>query len=328
MRRREFLGAISSAAIVAPFAACAQQPGRIPRIGLLMPFFESDWEGQARSRAFREGLEQLGWRPGQNISLEYRWVGADSERIRSAAKELVELKPSAIFAVSALTAAPLKALTTTIPIVFINIGDPVGSGFVASLAHPGGNITGFSPAEYSMWGKSLEILKEIAPSVTRVAVIYNPEQSPQLGMLRAVEDAAAPKSIKITPIEARRPVEQAIPAFSQQGDGGGLLVFPNPVVDSKRGPIIDLAVRYKLPAIYSYRYFVADGGLVSYGIDTAEQSRQAASYVDRILRGASPAELPVQQPTKFELVINLKAAKAIGLDVPLFMQQRANEVIE
>jgi putative tryptophan/tyrosine transport system substrate-binding protein len=328
MRRREFITLLGGAAVAWPLAAHAQQPDRIRIIGALVPLSESDSEGQSRVTAFHKGLQELGWVPGQNVRVEYRWVGADPEHIRAGAKELVALNPDVILAMSALTLAPVQALTSTIPIVFTNIVDPVSSGFVASLAHPGGNITGFSPAEYSMWGKALGILKEVAPSVTRVAVIHNPEQSPQLGMLRSIETAALSVSVKVVPIEVRQPIEQAINAFAQEGSGGGLMVLPNPIADSRRDVIISAAARHKLPAVYAYRYYTTSGGLMSYGIDTAEQSKQAATYIDRILRGAQPVDLPVQQPTKFELVVNLKTAKELGLTIPESFLQRVDKVIE
>jgi putative ABC transport system substrate-binding protein len=328
MKRREFVTLVGGAAACWPIVAWAQRPARMPVIGALMPFTENDAEGHSRITAFHKGLQELGWSLGQNVRIEHRWVGSDPERIRVGARELVEMKPDVILAVSSLAAAPLKAQTSTIPIVFTNIGDPVRSGFVASLAHPGGNITGFTPAEFSIWGKQLEILKEVVPSLARVAVLYNPEQSPQLGMLRGVETAAPSASVKVVRIEVRKPIEQAIEAFARQGGGGGLIVFPNPVTDSSRDLIIRAAVHHKLPSIFAYRYYITSGGLMSYGIDTAAQFKQAAAYVDRILRGAKPADLPVQQPTKFELIINLKTAKALGLTIPEAFLLRADEVIE
>jgi putative tryptophan/tyrosine transport system substrate-binding protein len=328
MQRRKFITLLGGVAAGWPLAARAQQPKRMRQIGVLMPFTESDPEGRRRLTAFHKALQELGWVLDQNVRVEDRRVGADPERIRAAAKELVALNPDVILASTALTLAPLKEQTSTIPIVFTFIHDPVSSGFVASLAHPGGNITGFSPAEFSIWGKTLDILKEVAPSVTRVAVIFNPEQSPQVGMLSSIQAAAPSVSVKIVPMQVRQPIEQAIDAFAQEGNGGGLIVLPSPVADSSRDLIIGAAARHKLPAIYAYRYFVTDGGLMSYGINTADQFKQAASYIDQILRGAKPTDLPVQQPTKFELVINLKTAKALGLTVPPKLLLTADEVIE
>jgi putative tryptophan/tyrosine transport system substrate-binding protein len=328
MRRRQFLGLLGGTTVAWPLATRAQQPARIPCIAALMPFAEDDPEGQRRIAAFHKGLQELGWLLGQNVRIEPRWVGGDPERIRIGAREVVESNPDVILAVTALTVAPLRAQTGTIPIVFTNIGDPVSSGFVASLANPGGNITGFTAVEFSVWGKQLEILKEVVPSLTRVAVIYNPEQGPQLGMIRAVETVAPSIAVKIARIEVRQPLEQAIDGFALQGEGGGLIVFPNPVADSNRDLIVRVAARHKLPSIFAYRYYVTSGGLMSYGIDTATPLKQAAIYVDRILRGAKPADLPVQQPTKFELVVNLKTAKALGLTMSDSFLLRADEVIE
>jgi putative tryptophan/tyrosine transport system substrate-binding protein len=244
-----------------------------------------------------------------------------------AATELVGLKPDAILVSTALILAPLQQQTSTIPIVFTHITDPVSSGIVASLARPGGNITGFAPAEFSMYGKLLEALKDAAPNLTRVAVVMNPEQAPQAGMLRAIEAVAPALAMKTSSLSVRNSIERSFASFAQ-GQNGGLIVLPNPVADVNRELIVRMAARHHLPAIYAYRYYVTSGGLMSYGIDAADQFKKAASYVDRILRGAKPAELPVQQPTKFELVINLKTAKALGLEVPPTLLARADEVIE
>jgi putative ABC transport system substrate-binding protein len=325
MRRREFI-AIIGATGVWPFVARAQQ-GKVPLVGVLIPFEKGDDEGERRQNAFQNGLEQFGWRNGQNIRIEYRWVGSNRDRIRDAAVELVGLKPDVILASSALTLAPLQQQTSTIPIVFTNIADPVSSGFVTSLAHPGGNITGFSPAEFSIYGKLLGILKEAVPNLTRVAVVMNPEQAPQAGMLRAIEAAAPTLGVKTSNFSVRDPLDRSLASFAQEGNGG-LIVLPNPVVDENRELIARTAVRHGLPTIYTFRYYVASGGLMSYGIDTVDDLQKAASYVDRILRGAKPSDLPVEQPTKFELVINLKTAKALGLTVPPSLIARADEVIE
>ncbi len=327
MRRREFIRLIGSLSVVWPSVARAQQARKVPLVGVLMPFEKGDEEGERRQSAFQNGLEQLGWTNGQNVRIEYRWAGSNRDRIRDAAVELVGLRPDVILASSALTLAPLQRQTSIIPIVFTNIADPVSSGFVASLAHPGGNITGFSPAEFSMYGKLLGILKEAVPNLTRVAVIMNPEQAPQAGMMRAIEAAAPTLAVKTSSFSVRDPLERSLASFAQEGNGG-LIVLPNPVVDENRELIARMAVRHGLPTIYTFRYYVTSGGLMSYGIDTVDHLQKAASYVDRILKGTKPADLPVEEPTKFELVINLKTAKALGLTVSPSLLARADEVIE
>jgi len=327
MRRREFIVLLGGAAAAWPLAARAQQARKVPLVGVLIPFEKGDDEGERRQNAFQNGLEQFGWRNGQNIRIENRWVGSNRDRIRDAAVELAGLKPNVILASSALTLAPLQQQTSTIPIVFTNIADPVSSGFVTSLAHPGGNITGFSPAEFSIYGKLLGILKEAVPNLTRVAVVMNPEQAPQAGMLRAIEAAAPTLGVKTSSFSVRDPLDRNLASFAHEGHGG-LIVLPNPVVDENRELIARTAVRHGLPTIYTFRYYVASGGLMSYGIDTVDDLQKAASYVDRILRGAKPSDLPVEQPTKFELVINLKTAKALDLTIPQSLLVRADEVIE
>jgi putative tryptophan/tyrosine transport system substrate-binding protein len=297
--------------------ARAQQPTHIRRIGVLSPFSENDSEAQANMSAFRQALEKLSWTDGRNLRIDYRWGSGDSERIRAHAIELVGLKPDVLLVSTALVLQPLQQQTRSIPIVFTQISDPVGSGFVASLSHPGGNVTGFTPAEFSMYGKSLEILKEAAPHVARVAVILNPEQRPQAGMWRAIEAVAPSFRVQLMAARVRNAaeIERAIDVFAREPNGG-LLVLPNPVNEGNRKLIIAMAARHRLPAVYAFRFFVTDGGLISYGVDLADHYRQAASYVDRILRGEKPAELPVQQPTKFALVVNLKTAKTLGLEIP------------
>jgi putative ABC transport system substrate-binding protein len=326
-RRREFIALIGGAAATWPVAARAQQMRNVPLVGVLIPFEKGDEEGERRQNAFENGLREFGWTNGQNVHIEYRWVGSNPDRIRDSAIELVGMKPDVILTSSALTLAPLQRQTSTIPIVFTNIADPVSSGFVATLAHPGGNITAFSPAEFSMYGKLLELLKEAVPKLTRVAVIMNPEQAPQAGMMHAIEAAAPTLSVKTSNFSVRDPLERSFASFAQQPNGG-LIVLPNPVVDENRELIARTAVQYGLPTIYTFRYYVSSGGLMSYGIDTVDHLRKGASYVDRILRGARPADLPVEQPTKFELVINLKTAKALGLTIPDSFLHRADEVIE
>jgi putative ABC transport system substrate-binding protein len=326
MKRRAFFTLLGGAAAW-PLAGLAQQPEPVRLIGALMPYVAGYEEGERRRTAFETSLAALGWRSGQNIRIEYRWVGADRDRIRNAANELVGLKPDVILAPNALVLAPLQPQTGTIPIVFTNIADPVGSGVVACLALQGGNITLFAPAEFSIYGRLLDTLKEVAPSLTRIAVLMNPEQVPQAGMLRAIAAAAPSLAVSISSLSVRDPIERSLASFAQERSRG-LVVLPNPVADENRDLIIRTAAQHGLPAIYYYRHFVTSGGLMSYGIDAADQFRKAAAYVDRILKGAKPADLPVQQPTKFELVINLKTAKALGLDIPTPVLARADEVIE
>ena len=327
--RRKFLATLGGGAVAWSIAARAQQPELLRRIGVLMITAEDDTESKARIGAFRQGLKELGWSDGRNVRIDCRWGGADRERISGYAIELVGLKPDVILVSTGLVLQPLRQETRSIPIVFTQTSEPVQNGFVASLGRPGGNITGFTTFEDSVWGKSLEMLKEVAPHVARVAVILNPDQVPQAGMWRAVEAAAPSLGVKATatPVRNAADIERAINAFAPEPNGG-LIVLPSGATIVHRELIIALAARHRLPAIYAYRHFVADGGLICYGLDLAEQYRGAAAYVDRILRGEKPGDLPLQQPTKFELVINLKTAKALGLDVPSQLQQLADEVIE
>ena len=326
--RRKFLATLGGVAAW-PLGARAQQGERIRRIGVLMAFAENDPDAQGNITAFQHALQKLGWTDSGNLHIDYRWGAGDPERSRAYAIELVGLKPDVILAVSALVLQPLRQETRSIPIVFTQIGDPVGSGLVASLPHPGGNITGFTPAEFSMQGKKLELLKEVAPHVTRVAVLFNPEQIPQAGSWHAIEGVAPSFRVQLTAAAVRDPaeIERAIGLFARESNSG-LIVLPSGLTIVHRGLVIALAARYRLPAIYQYRQFVTDGGLMSYGNDLTDQYRQAASYVDRILRGENPGDLPVQQPTKFELVINLKTAKALGIEVPPTLLARADDVIE
>jgi putative tryptophan/tyrosine transport system substrate-binding protein len=312
-----------------PLAARAQQQERMRRIGVLMSVAENDPEAQRYVKAFLQGLQQLGWAHGRNLQIEYRWGEANQDRIRTYAAELLGLKSEVILAQTALVAAPLQRETRTVPIVFMQIVDPVESGFVTSLARPGGNLTGFTTFEFSIATKWVEILKEIAPAVTRVAAIHNPVQSPQVGQLRTIERAASSAGVLVTAagVSDAAQIEPTISAFAREPNGG-LIVVPNPVTIGHRERIIKLAAQHHLPAVYAYRFFVADGGLISYGPHFLDQYRQAASYVDRILKGEKPADLPVQAPTKYETVINLKTAKALGLEVPPSLLARADEVIE
>jgi putative ABC transport system substrate-binding protein len=321
--RREFLFSLG-AALASSLPARAQRPAHMRRIGVLVPSFEGDPEARANATAFRDSLDKLGWITGRNVHIDTRWGNADSKRIEDYVTELVGLKPDVILVSTALVLQPLQRATRSIPIVFVSISDPVGAGIVASLAHPGGNITGFAPAEYTMYGKSLEALKEIAPHVTRAAVVFNPVQKLQTGILRAVEAAAPSLGVQVKAVGVRNAaeIERAIDAFARE-PSGGLVIVPNPVTVGDRKLIIAMAARLRLPA-----FFVRDGGLISYGIDLADDYRKAASYVDRILRGEKPADLPVQQPTKFRLLVNLKTAKALGLKVPRSLLARADDVIE
>jgi putative tryptophan/tyrosine transport system substrate-binding protein len=329
VRRREFITLLGGAVAAWPLAARPQQPDRMRRIGVLNPFGEIDQAAQANITAFRQALQKLGWTEGRNVRSDYRWGGADAGRIRAQAIELVSLNPDVILASTSLALQPLQQETRSIPIVVVQITDPVGSGFVESLARPGGNITGFTVAEFSMFGKLLEALKDVTPLVTRVGVVLNPDQTPQLGMWRAIEGAAPAFKVQLTPAGVRdvAGIEPAIDLFAGEPNTG-VIVLPSPLTEGNRKLVIALAARHRLPAAYAFRHFVTDGGLISYGVDLADQYRQAASYVDRILRGEKPAELPVQQPTKFELALNLKTAKALGLEIPPTLLARADEVIE
>ena len=329
MRRRDFISLIGGATVAWPLAARAQQSDRVRRVGVLMGTVEGDPEGQRYIKAFQQGLQALGWAPGRNVQIEYRWCGSDTDRIQTYAAELVGLKPDVILAQTSLITAPLQRETRTIPIIFTQVNDPVETGIVASMAHPGGNITGFTSFELTVGGKWLQILKEIAPSVTRVAVILNPVQSPQIAILHAIEAVAPSVGVPVTVagVHDAAEIERVISAFARELNGG-LIVLPNPVTIVNRELIIALADRYRLPAVYAYRYFITDGGLMSYGVDLADLYRRAAGYVDRILKGDKPADLPVQAPTKYDHVINLRTAKALGLTVPPQLLARADEVIE
>jgi ABC-type uncharacterized transport system substrate-binding protein len=328
MRRRAFIAAVGAAAAW-PLAARAQQGERVRRIGALSPLEENDLEAKLRKAAFEEGLHKLGWTIDANMTIDYRWAGGETDRVRQHASELAATRPDAIWVAGALSLLSLKRATGSIPIVFTQVYDPVGSGFVVSLTRPGGNITGFTLGEFSLGGKSLEVLKEVAPRVARVMVILNLEQPPHVAMWRSIEATAPSFAVRLAPADVQDPaeIERAVEAFAREPDAG-LIVLPGPSSIVHRERIIALAARHRLPAVYGFRFFVASGGLVSYGIDPVDQSRQAAGYIDRILKGEKPAELPVQQPTKFELAINLKAAKALGLDIPATLLARADAVIE
>lgn len=329
MRRRKFITLLGGAAATWPLAARGQPAERMRRIGALMAFAESDPEELRYINAFLQGLQDLGWAPGRNVEIEYRWGGSDPDRIQTYATELVGLKPDVILVQTALALVPLRQQTDTIPIVFMQVINPVESGFVASMARPTGNLTGFAPFEASVTTKWLEMLKEISPSVIQVTVILNPDQFPNVVMLRAIEAAAVSLGVRLTVagVHNAADIERAINAVMPESNGG-LIVLPNPITINHRGLIITLAAKHRLPAVYAYRYFVAAGGLMSYGADTVAQYRQAATYIDRILKGAKPADLPVQTPTKYELVVNVTTAKALGLTLPPSLLSRADEVIE
>jgi len=330
MRRREFLGALGAGAVW-PLAARAQEADRVRRIGMLLAnYSQTDREGQARIAAFLDTFQRLGWTNHRNVAIEYCWGAGDADRAKVCAAELVRVAPDVIVGVASNPAlAELHRLTSTIPIVFAQISDPIESGFVASLAHPGGNMTGFTNFESAMGGKWLGVLKEAAPSMRRVAVFFGSDSTANVALLHAAEAVAPSLGVQVTAIDIHHGVEieRAIATFASQ-PGGGLIVVPHPDTVANRGSIIILAARYRLPAVYPFRYFVTEGGLMSYGPDQLEEWRGAAGYVDRILRGEKPSGLPVQAPTKFELVINMKTAKALGFDIPPAFPLRADEVIE
>jgi len=330
MRRREFI-ALLGGATAWPLAAQAQQGERTRRIGVLMGYAENDWEAQAWVAAFREGLQKLGWVEGRNIRIDFRWVAAsDVKSMQPFAKEVVTLQPDLILTSSTPTTAALLEQTRTIPIIFANLVDPVGSGFVASLPRPGGNVTGFINMEPTMAGKWLELLKQIAPRVNRVAFLFNPVYAPYAEyFLNPFKAAAASFAVEAiaAPVHDASEIESVI-AAQVRAPNGGLIAMPDAFLNAHRAEVTSLAARHRLPAVYAFRFFPELGGLLSYGNDILDNYRRAATYADRILKGEKPGQLPVQAPVKFELVINLKTARALGLDVPLHLQQSANEVIE
>jgi putative ABC transport system substrate-binding protein len=329
MRRREFITLLSGAAAGWPLATHAQQPDVVRRIGVLMAMAEGDREAQAFVGAFREGLQKLGWTDGRNIRFDTRWA-AEVKLMQPFAKELIALQPDLILANNTPTTAAVLQETRAIPIIFAVVADPVGSGFVASLSRPGGNVTGFTLTEPTMTGKWLELLKEIAPRVTRVAFLFNPAAATYaeyyLNPFKAAAPTFAMEAI-VTPVHDVSELETVIAAQAREPNSG-LIVMPDGFMNVHRAEIVSLAARYRLPAVYPFRFFAELGGLLCYGTEQRDQFRLAATYVDRVLRGAKPSELPVQAPVKFELVINLKTAKELGLNVPLFLQQRADDVIE
>jgi putative ABC transport system substrate-binding protein len=327
MRRREFLGILGCAAAW-PIASKAQPTERTRVVGVLEILGPDDPEAKTRSEVFAQTLQQLGWAVGRDLRIETRNVGGDLDHLRRYAAELIALAPDVIVSVGSVTVAPLQQATRTIPIVFVNVPDPVGAGFVQSMAHPGGNITGFLNFEYSMSGKWAELLKQIAPNVTRALVFRDPTSAAGIGQFGAIRSVAQSLGIELTPLNVRDTdeIERDVAAFARSGNGG-VIVTPGGAA-AHRGLIISLAARYKLPAVYPYRYYPVDGGLISYGPNTNDPQRRAAGYVDRILKGEKPADMPVQAPTKYELVINLKTAKALGLTIPQSLLATAEEVIE
>ena len=328
MRRREFITALGGAAAL-PLAARAQLPERMRRIGVLLSFAADDPESLGRLAAFVQQLQHLGWTEGRNVRIDTRWGAGNAEDSRNRAAELVALAPDVVMAVASPAVAALQQATRTVPIVFINVTDPVGAGYVASLARPTGNATGFTFIEYGMSGKWLELLKELGSHVTRAIVLRDPTLPVGIGQFGAIQSVAPSLRVEVSPIDARDAgdIERAITDFARSPNGG-MIVTASPIAFIHRDLIIALAARLKLPAVYPLRFFVAGGGLISFGPDSIDQYRQAARYVDRILKGEKPADLPVQAPTKFELIVNLKTAKALGLTVPQSVLARADEVIE
>ena len=330
MRRRGFITLLGGAAVAWPLAARAQQTDRVRRIGVLMNFPPDDTEGQARLAAFTQAMPKLGWAEGDNLHTEVRWAADDVDRYRRYSEELVALPSDALVASASPSVAALQRVTRSVPIVFANVIDPVGAGFIVSLARPGGNATGFTAFEYSIGGKWLELLKEFAPNVTRVAVLRDPSFAAGIGQFAAIQSSASPLSgMELSAIDQRDAgeIERGLAAFAREPNGG-VIITASAAAVTHRELIVSLVGRYRLPNIYPFRYFPMSGSLASYGPDSVKDFSRAAVYVDRILQGKRPAELPVQAPTKYELVINLKSAKAMGFDVPPAMLARADGVIE
>jgi putative ABC transport system substrate-binding protein len=329
MRRRDFITAVAASTLAWPLAAGAQQREKMRRVGVLMTLAADDPEGLARVTAFAQRLQELGWREGRDVRIDYRWAAADAASSHRQAQELLTLAPDVIIAVATPNVVALQQATRTVPIVFVGVTDPVGAGLVESLAHPGGNTTGFSIFEYSISGKWLELLREIAPRVKRVAVIRDPLLTSGTAQLGAIQSVAHSLGAELIPVGARSAdeIERGLSTFAREPNGG-VIVTASPLAAVQRNLIITLAARHRLPAVYPFPYFATSGGLISYGPDQVDQFRRAASYVDRILNGEKPADLPVQHPTKYELVINLKTATSLGLDVAQSLLARADEVIE
>jgi putative ABC transport system substrate-binding protein len=329
LRRRDFIILLGGAAAASPLAARPRPAERMQRIGVLMGYPEGDPQAQANITALLQGLQNLGWIEGRNVRIDYRWAGGDPDKARTFARELIAMMPDLMVSSTNQVTRILQQETPTIPIVFAFVGDPVGSGFAASLARPGKNLTGFANFENSIGGKWLELVKEIAPRAKRVGFVFNPDAAPNVGFFHAAEAAAPSLGIKLAALAVRdaTDIEQDITAFASEPDGG-LIIAPHAVTLGNRNLIIELAVRYCLPAVYSDRYFAESGGLVSFGNNAANLFGRAATYVDLILKGANPADLPVQLPTKFELIVNLKTAKTLGLTISESFLTRADEVIE
>jgi ABC-type uncharacterized transport system substrate-binding protein len=329
MRRREFIGLLGSAVAAWPLAAHAQQGEAIRRIGILMSLAADDPEGKARFTAFQQRLQQLGWVEGRNVRIETRWAGGKIGDARKYAAELIAFTPDVILASGGAIVGPLLEVTRTVPIVFTQTPDPVAAGFVASLASPGGNATGFTQVEYGIAAKWLELLKEIAPSVTRVAILRDPAVPEGIGQFTVIQSAAPSLKLDVSPVDIRSAseIERALTEFARASNGG-LILTSSALANVHRDLIIRLAAKLRLPAVYSFRFFAIAGGLAAYGSDSIDPHRRAAGYVDRILKGEKPADLPVQAPTKYELAINLKTARALGLTISPSLLTRADEVIE
>jgi len=329
MQRRTFITLLGGAVASWPIAAGAQQREQVRKIGVLMNFPSSDEEGQARVTAFAQALQQLGWTEGGNTRTYTRWAADDADRYRQYSEELVALVPDVILASGSPSVEALLRITRSVPIVFANVIDPVGAGFVTSMARPRGNVTGFTAFEYSISGKWLELLKEIRPNLTRVAVLREPSLAAGIGQFAAIQSAAASSGMELSAVDSRDAgeIERALAEFAQEPNGGVIIAASSSAV-THRQLIISLAMRYRLPNVYPFRYYPASGGLASYGPDSIAFFRRAAAYVDRVLRGEKPADLPVQAPVKYELAINLKTARALGLEVPPSVLARADEVIE
>ena len=331
MRRREFITLLGGAAVAWPYSARAQQTERMRRIGVLMSPRGDDLEAQTRASTLRKGLAELGWTEGHNINIDFRWSGGDAERARAYAAELVRLTPDVIIANSTMCLNAVRNETSTLPIVFVVAGDPVGQGIVSNLAHPGGNITGFTAFEFEIGSKWLEVAKIIAPDIRRIAFMFNPEAGLLYAdkFVQSIAGAAPARGVEliVNPVRDAAEVERVIVRVGSESNSA-LIVNPDAFTTANRGIIISLAARHRLPAIYAYRYFVVDGGLLSYGHETNDLYRRATVYVDRIFKGAKPADLPIQNPTKFELVINQRTTKALGLTIPDKLLALADEVIE
>jgi putative tryptophan/tyrosine transport system substrate-binding protein len=329
VNRRTFITIVGGATAAHVYAPVSRAQQTMPRVGVLMTIAADDPEAQARLAAFAQGLQQAGWKAGQNLRLDYRWSVGNPEAMRKSAEELIALAPDVILAHSSAAVAPLLQATRTIPIVFTIVADPVGAGYVESMAHPGGNVTGFTNFEYALAGKWLELLKEVAPRVTRVAVLRESTTAAGPGQFGAIQAVAPSLNVELRPVDVRDrgEIERAISAFAQSPNGG-LIVTGSSGAANHRALIVALADRYRLPAVYNSAFYVSDGGLISYGPNFVDLYRGAALYVDRILKGEKPADLPIQAPTKYELVINLKTAKTLDLDVPATVLARADEVIE